>query len=242
MMNKMTANLIKCLSIIALLAVGTMAQEMNRMPPPSIRATGESIILAKPDQAQIDIGVLTQAATAKAAGAENARKVDAVISALRKVLGAAAEIKTIGYSLNPVYTYPKEGGQPRVTGYAASNVVQVKTSDLTQVGTVIDTSTQAGANNIQSLQFTLKDDQAVRAQALREAAVKAKAKADALASALGLRVVRVLHVEESGTAPVPIFARAQMEMAKAADVATPIESGNIEVRASVSLTVEIANQ
>ncbi|HYP28422.1 MAG TPA: SIMPL domain-containing protein [Blastocatellia bacterium] len=241
-MNKTTGNLLKCLSIIVLLSAGAMAQEVNRTPPPSIRATGDAIIMAKPDQAQIDIGVLTQAATAKAAASENARKVDAVISALRRVLGPSSEIKTIGYSLNPVYTYPREGGQPRITGYAASNVVQVKTDDLTQVGTVIDTATQAGANNIQSLQFTLKNDQAVRGQALREAALKAKAKADALASALGLRIVRVLHVDESGAAPVPIFAR-QMEMAasKAADVATPVEPGNIEVRASVSLTVEIAN-
>jgi len=241
-MNR-TRNLLKCLSIIGLLAtahVGVMAQEVSRTPPPSIRATGEAVILAKPDLATIDIGVITQAATAKAAASENARKQDAVITALRKALGPAAEIKTIGYSLSPVYVYPREGGQPRVTGFSASNVVQVKTSDLTQVGTVIDTATQTGANNINSLQFTLKDDQAVRAQALREAAIKAKAKADALASALGLRIVRVLHVEESGAAPVPIYARAAMEMAKS-DVATPIESGNIEVRASVSLTVEIAN-
>ncbi|HKG21924.1 MAG TPA: SIMPL domain-containing protein [Blastocatellia bacterium] len=240
-MDKTIGKLFKCFSIIALLSVGALAQEGNRMPPSSIRATGEAVVLAKPDQAQIDIGVLTQAATAKAAGTENARKVDAVIAALRKVLGPAADIKTIGYSLSPAYTYPREGGQPRITGYAASNVVQVKTGDLAQVGAVIDTATQAGANNIQSLQFMLKDDQAVRAQALREAALKAKAKADALASALGLRIVRVLHVEESGAATPPIYAR-EMAMQAKADVATPVESGNIEVRASVSLTVEIANQ
>src|SRR4051812_23176168 len=160
-------------------------QERNARP--SIRVTGEAIITAKPDQAQIDVGVLTQALTAQDAAAQNAQKVEAVISVLRKALGAGADIKTVGYSLNPNYHYPERGGPPTITGYTASNTVQVKTSDLAQVGKIIDAATQAGANNIQALRFMLKDEQAARAQALKDAAQKARAKADTLASALGLR-------------------------------------------------------
>ncbi|HKY03306.1 MAG TPA: SIMPL domain-containing protein, partial [Blastocatellia bacterium] len=70
---------------------------------PSIRVTGDAIVSARPDQAQIDVGVVTQAPNAKNAADENARKVDAVLAALRKVLGPEAEIKTVGYSLNPNY-------------------------------------------------------------------------------------------------------------------------------------------
>jgi uncharacterized protein YggE len=83
----------------------------------------------------------------------------------------------------------------------------------------------------------LKDEQAARTQALREAALKARAKADALASALGLKIQRVLFVEESAqSAPIPIYARAAMEASVAQ---TPVEPGTIDVRATVTLTVEV---
>ncbi len=239
-MNKKITRSLLLIALVAIFTVGATAQEVTDRMRPSIRVTGDAIVSARPDQAQIDVGVVTQASTAKAAADENARKVDAVLAALRKVLGPDAEIKTVGYSLNPNYVYPPGGGQPRINGFTASNIVQVKTKDLTQVGTIIDTASQNGANNIQSLQFTLKDDQAVRAQALREAAAKARTKAETLASALGVRVVRILLAEESGPVVMPIYARAEMMQAKASDVSTPVEPGTIEVRASVILTVEIA--
>jgi uncharacterized protein YggE len=229
-------------ALIALSHVKAHAQEQAvGAPRPSVRATAEAVVTARPDQAQIDIGVLTQSTTARAAAEDNARKSDAVIAALRKLLGQDADIKTISYALNPNYTYPKEGGQPKISGYTASNIVQVKTSDLKQVGTIIDTAYATGANNINSLQFNLKNDEAVRAQALREAAAKAKAKTEAIASALGLKIIRVLFAEESGPVVRPLYAQMEMAQAKAADVSTPVEPGTIEVRAIVTLTVEVAN-
>jgi uncharacterized protein YggE len=220
-------------------SVARAQEPAEKAARPSVRATAEAIVIAKPDQAQLDIGVITQAATAKAAADDNARKLDAVMAALRKLLGAEADIKTISYSLNPNYTYPREGGQPKISGYTASNVIQVKTSDLKQVGDIIDAAYAAGANNIHSLQFNLKNDEAVRVQALREAAAKAKARTEAIASALGLRVIRVLFAEEGSPAVRPVYAVMEMAQAKTADVATPVEPGTIEVRAIVTLTVEV---
>jgi uncharacterized protein len=227
-------------AIIVLSHAKAHAQEpVGGAPRPWVRATAEAVVIAKPDQAQIDIGVVTQAATARAAADDNARKSDAVIAAIRKLLAPDAEIKTISYALNPNYTYPKEGGQPKISGYTASNIIQVKTSDLKQVGTIIDTAYTAGANNIQSLQFNLKNDEAVRAQALREAAAKAKAKTEAIASALGLKIIRVLFAEESSPVVRPLYAAMEMAQAKTADVSTPVEPGTIEVRAIITLTVEV---
>ncbi|HXG67892.1 MAG TPA: SIMPL domain-containing protein [Blastocatellia bacterium] len=232
------------LSAAALVLLGNivLAQEpADRMPPiPSVRVTGEATVMAKPDQAQIDIGVVTQAATAQAAASQNAQQLDAVLAELRSALGPSADIQTIGYSLNPVYRYPKEGGKPTITGYTASNIVQVKINDLTKVGQAIDAATRSGANTIHRLQFTLRDEQAAQSQALREAATKAKAQAEALAGALGLKISRVLSVTESGAVgrpPVPVAARAE-----AFDVATPVEPGMIEVHATVTLTAELSNR
>ncbi len=205
----------------------------------TIRVGGEATLAAKPDQAEINLGVVTQAATAQAAAAQNAQKQDAVLGELRKALGAGAEIKTIGYSLSPNYRYPKEGGQPAITGYTASNVVHVTVPDLGQVGRILDLATQSGANSVDALRFSLKDEDGVRQQALRAAAIQARAKADALASALKLRIVRVLQVEEGGQPVRPVMMEAATLRA-GAPAPTPVEPGNIQVQASVTLTVEVA--
>lgn len=229
-------------AVFALLGAGASAQESSERPlRPSIRVMGEASVTAKPDQAQIDIGVVTQAQTAQVAATQNAQQLDAVLAELRKTLGPEADVKTFSYSLNPIYRYPKEGGDPTITGYSATNVVQVKTNDLAQVGKIIDLAMQSGANKIQSLQFTLKDEQSVRAQALGEAATRARAEAEAIASALGLKIVRVLLAEEGGPPVQPVFVGAALRaQAESATAPTPVEPGTVEVRATVTLTVEIA--
>jgi uncharacterized protein YggE len=208
---------------------------------PSVQVSGEATIVAAPDQAQIDIGVISQAPASQTAATENAQRSGAVLAALKRVMGSEADIKTISYSLNPDYQYPRDGGQPTIAGYTASNIVQVTTNKLEEVGKAIDTAMQAGANTIHRLQFTLKNRDAVLAQALRQAAIEAKSKAEALAAALGLKILRVLSVSEQGPVAVPIMER-MIAKAEAADVQTPIEPGTIEVRATVALTVEVGPQ
>ena len=212
---------------------------MDNPASPSIRVTGEASVTIKPDQAQIDIGVVTEAKNAQAATTENAERAEAVLGDLRKVLWPGADIKTTSYSLTPVYHYPKEGGTPTITGFSATNVIQIKTNELTQVGKIIDTAAQSSANRIQGLQFTLKDEQAVYTQAMREAVAKARAKAEAIASTLRLKIVRVLRVEEGGQLSRPVYAEG-MRARAATQVQTPVEPGTIDVRATVTLTVEIA--
>lgn len=225
--------------VILLFAVTGAAQESREKLPPSIRTTGEAEVTVQPDRARIDIGVVTQANSSKAAAEQNAQKLEATLARLRQLLGANADIKTVSYTLTPNYRYPGNGGEPTITGYTATNIVRVTLDDLARVGAVIDTATQAGANRIQSLQFTIKDEQPATAQALRDAAAKARRKADALASALGVRIVRVLTVVESGGPVVPVR---DVAFARAEAASTPIEPGTIEIRASVALTVEIAPQ
>lgn len=231
------------LIVLLLFSVCALAQTSTQpAAPPSIQVTATALITAKPDQAHIEIGVVTQSATAQGATYDNAQRVDATIAAIRKILSNAGEIKTIGYSVRPVYRYPKEGGVPSITGYTASNMIQVSINDLAAVGRVIDAATASGTNTIQRLEFVLKDDQATQLQALAEASARAKAKAQAIASALGLRVVRILHAEEQGgyaTPPRPMNERAFAMAADAAAQPTPVEPGTVEIRATVTLTVEV---
>ena len=224
------------LFVLILCATHVTAQERSEKLPPFIQTSGDAKVTAQPDRAQIDLGVVTQANTSQAAAEQNARKLEATLSSLRRLPGTGVEIKTISYSLQPNYRYPKEGGEPQISGYTASNVVRVTLDDLTRVGNIIDTATLAGSNRVQNLQFMLRSEQTVRSRALKEAASEARSTADALASALGLKILRVISVVETSPVVVPVrdvaFARAEAS-------ATPIEPGMIEVRAIVSLKVEI---
>lgn len=209
-------------------------------PVSSIRVTGEARVSARPDRVQIDVGVSSQAEHSAQAAADNAREVAAVLAALRPAAGPGAEIKTISYSLSPNYQYHPGGEPPTLTGYTALNVVRVTLDDLGRMGNVIDAATRAGANRVQGIQFTLRDQDAVRAEALREAAVRARADADVLASALGVKILRVLTVEESSPRLLPIRPVAMAGMrAAAAEVATPVEEGTLDVTADVTLSVEV---
>jgi uncharacterized protein YggE len=222
------------------LGTASQAQQSGEKAARSIiRVTGEATVSAKPDQASIDVGVTTQASTAQQASTDNATRLDATLAELKKLLGPSADIKTVSYSVSPNYRYPREGGQPTITGYTATNIVRIKTGDLSQVGKLIDTATQNGSNTIHALRFSLKDESALRNRALAEAATKARAKAEAIASALGLKIVRVLQVEEGGGGPRPV-PYAMAEASVAARAPTPVETGTLDITATVTLTVEIA--
>ena len=215
-------------------------QSDGRSTTPSVTANGEAVITVEPDQAEIDIGVVTQAKSAPDAARENADKLARVISEVKKILGKGDEVKTASYSLNPNYRYP-QGGKPEIVGYTATNIVRIKTATLTSVGKLIDASMQSGANTIHRLVFNLKDEHAAQLQALRLASTKAKAKAEEMAAALGLKIVRILSVTEGdrGIRPIimPQARGAQIEAMAAAS--TPVEAGTIEVRSSVTLTGEL---
>lgn len=204
----------------------------------SIRVTGVARVSAQPDRAQVDIGVNTRAAKSQDAAAQNARAVQAVLDAVRKAVPAAT-LKTVSYSLNPNYEYHPSGGEPTINGYNANNLVQVTLDDLGGIGSVIDSATLAGANHVQGIHFTLRDEETVRAAALREAALRARAQAEVLAQALGLKVLRVLTVEESSPQVSPIF-RPVARAALSSSAATPVEAGTLEVAAEVTLTVEVS--
>jgi uncharacterized protein YggE len=231
------------LTLVALLfPVIVLSQDLSTVPKTSaatIRVQGDAQIQAKPDRAQIDIGVTTQSQDSQTAASQNAQKLDRVMQQLSSQFGDALEIKTIGYSLNPNYFYPKEGGDPKISGYTAVNTIQVQTDDIAQAGKIIDTASKAGANQINSLQFVLKDELNVQKEALRTAATKARSKADALAAALNVKIVRVLNVEEGGAAVIPLQMKSFGAEAAQMDVPTPVEPGTIEVNANVTLTVEI---
>jgi uncharacterized protein YggE len=204
-------------------------------PTPFVRAFGSASVPVKPDKAVIQFAVVTMAATAQDAANQNATQVSAVLAALNAVLGPNPNIQTLSYSLTPNYSYPPNG-QPVLNGYTASNTIQVTLTDLSIIGKVIDTGIQAGANRVQGLQFGLIDDQPVRQQALKLATTQAKAHADAMASGLGLHTGSAISIQEGTSAtPQPV-----LQATATPSAATPVETGVVNVQASVTLEVALA--
>jgi uncharacterized protein YggE len=229
-------------TILLLGSTADAQQQRNERPrSPHITVSGDAVISAEPDQAEIDIGVVTQSRTAPEASKENAERLARVLAEVKKQIGKGDEVKTSGYSLAPTYRYP-QGGKPEIVGYTASNTLRIKTTNLNLVGRLIDSAMQAGANNVQRLVFTLKDELSAQLEALKTASAKARAKAEATAASLGLKVVRIIAVNEGERVVQPVFRQAMAARAEAASAPTPIESGTVEIRSTVSLTVEVSEK
>jgi hypothetical protein len=230
-----------CVPVFVVLGLAASPAFGQGMEPPAstIRVVGEGTVTSKPDRVEIDLGVVTRAATSQQAAAENARVLRKVLASLRSSLGRNADIQTISYWLQPDYQYPPQGGPPKITGYTATNLVRVRQDDVTNVGALLDAATRSGANQVERIRFTLKDESAAKANALRLAALDARTKANGLASALGLTIARIRSVDETSPTPRPIF---DVALSRGAERTTPILPGAIETTATVTLTVDVANR
>src|SRR5438270_9626661 len=120
--------------LLSLCGLAVTAQRPSPEGLPNVRATGEGVVTTRPDQAILHIGVMTQAQSAEAAGSQNAKQSSTVLSELKQAAGPNGEIKTVGYSLNPNYRYSCDGGTPTITGYTATNTLEVRLNDLSRIG------------------------------------------------------------------------------------------------------------
>jgi uncharacterized protein YggE len=225
---------IRIVLIFVAICVATQAQVTQRRP--TVRAIGDATITATPDQATVIFVVESRAVTAQDAAAQNATATSTVLAALRAITNGIGDIHTTNYSLNPVYTYPANGGgQGTLTGFMVSNSIQVTITNLAIVGKVLDTGTQAGATRVQSLTFGLKDAEPMRLQALRQAAALARTHADAMTGGAGLHTGSVIAMDEGGTTPRVVNGLADA----AAAPTTPILPGTVTVTATVTMDFEI---
>ncbi|GIK50074.1 MAG: SIMPL domain-containing protein [Hyphomonadaceae bacterium] len=201
----------------------------------SISAEGSSE--ARPDMATINLGVTTQGQTAQAALQENARRMTALTQALRRAGIAERDIQTANVSVYPQQQY-RENEPPLITGYQANNTVTAKVRNVNNVGRVIDAAVAAGGNTVHGVSFSHADPEAQLDAARRDAIAEARRRAELYANALGMRVHRIVAVQEGGgySPPIPVPVMARME---AADAATPVSPGEIETRVSVNITFEL---
>lgn len=224
----------------ALLAAPALAQMPATPLPTTLTVTAEGKVARAPDLAALSAGVVTQAATATAAMSENAQRMTAVVAALRRAGVADRDIQTAGLNLNPQYRY-LENQPPQLVGYQASNTVSVRVRDLKNMGRAIDALVASGANQVNGPAFQLEKPESALDEA-RAAAVKtARARAALYADAAGMKVRRIVAINEAGgfapQPPMPMYAAAPRAMMEKAD--TPVAPGEVEQAVNVTVTFEL---
>jgi uncharacterized protein len=198
------------------------------VPGRTITVTGNGSVTAVPDRASWSFSVDTRGATATAALSSNADGAQAVVSALKSAGVAAADLQTTEVSLDPQTS--QDG--TTIIGYAASSSVSV-TVPIGRSGPIVDAAVNAGADAVSGPSLALSDQDALYADALKNAVANAQSKAKALADAAGLQLGEVQTVVE-GSAPGPVVY--QRSAAPAASGSIPIEPGTQEVDATATVT------
>ena len=233
-----------CAAIV--LSVLVAAPAYAQVPPPAAAATerpvivttGEGVVKLAPDRVWISIAAESRAKSPRDAQRANADAMKAVLDKL-KALGLAADaVRTSGYDLQPEYDYVN--GRQTLRDYVARNTVEVRIDEVGRAGDVLDAAVGSGATSVSGVRFDLKDRSGAEREALRLAVADARARANAAAAGADLHVERVLRIEEQRiTVPEPRPLPMVRTMAMQADAATPITPGELEVRATVTMTSSV---
>lgn len=199
-----------------------------------INAVGE--VTRVPDVAVITAGVVSRSPNATAALQDTADKMERVLGALKRAGVESRDIQTSNVSLNPEYRYP-ENQSPQLVGYTASNNVTVRFRDIRSSGKILDALVAVGANQINGPTLTVDKPESALDEARAKAVAIGRARAELYAHSLGLRVVRIVSVNESGGYAVPPPVPMMMAQARKAD--TSIEAGEQKLQVNVAMTFEL---
>jgi uncharacterized protein YggE len=223
----------------------TLAHDETKPETPTLTVSETGTVTHAPDTAFVTFGLETTGKSLTDAQRRNSLAMRKVMDRLRDLQIDEELIQTSAFTVSPQYRPPPNRpadpppASTEIVGYIVSNMVTVEIRALDRVGTVIEEVLKAGANSFQGLHWGLRDEQAVRLNALKQAAAKAREKASVLSETLHVKLARILSVTEGGQAIRPPMPMARMAMeASAGDV--PISPGELKIEATVTLVYEIA--
>lgn len=225
--------------LVGVLIVVKTNQELNTAATTNtVSFSGKGKVLAKPDVGIVDLSIVTENATSRAAQDDNSKKSTAVTGALAKLGIAEKDIKTTGYNIYPQYDYTN--GRSQLRGYQVNQTLQVKVRDLTKIDDVLAGVVTAGVNQVSQLQLTIDEPDKLKEQARTEAIEDARDKASALQKQLGIRLGRIVNFSEGseGYVPQPIYLKAD-SVGRGGGVTPEIPAGENEISVDVTITYQI---
>lgn len=239
--------------LVALLALLVISQAYNlsellsnKNPKNTISISAEGKVVAVPDLATVNIGVLTSGSTANDVQTESSKKINSIIEFVKKQGIEKDDINTSEFSIYPQQDYRE--GRTVITGYQANQSITIKVRGVDKttekLTSILGGVTSNGANQVNGVSMSFDDPDNLKQQARKAAIEKAKQKAQDLASSAGLRLGKVVNVSESGSGygvPVPMdaygYGGAGIAMEKA--VSPNVEPGNQDVVANMTVTFEV---
>jgi uncharacterized protein YggE len=220
----------RLLFLTAILPFALLAPVAAAASPRAITVNGSGTVSIVPNQADFTFGVSATARTATAALHANAAQMTKVIAALRAKGIASADLQTAEISLSP----NRNQNGDRILDYTAANSVTARVRSIAKAGPVVDAAVNAGANEVDGPSLTSADARVLSQRALNAAVTDAHQRAQAIASAAGVRLGAVQSVSEQTTStPIPFSA------AKASAATTPVEAGTVQIEADVTATFAI---
>ena len=235
--------LVSAVALLALLVSACGPTTINQAAQPPLRTvsvSGAGTAYLVPDIAYIYVGVHTEKPSASDAVTENNEQTQKMIEALRDFGIDAKDIRTTNFSIWPQERYDPLTGTP--TGektYVVDNTVYVTVRDLDKLGDLLDTVVAAGANTVNSIQFDVADkDEALkdaRAEAVKDAAEKAKE----LADAAGVQLGEVQTIGFYDNVSYPVFEGKGGGGGDVAQAAVPIQPGQLTFTVNVNVTYMI---
>lgn len=205
-------------------------------PHDQLQVNGTAVIKEAPDQATIYVYVETRKETALLSQEEASKILAQVIQALKKEGISSDKIQTDSFTIYPEYYYPNDK-EPTLLGYKTVYGLKVITSNIDQVGTILDSSIKAGANRINNIEFGLSDEKMEEAKikVIKEAIKVAQVKANAMAEAGNLRIGKISQITEYSYNIIP-YNRALGADLKSSIVVPPED---VQISATVSVTYNI---
>ncbi|MEE3453807.1 SIMPL domain-containing protein [Dialister sp.] len=234
-MNKKVMALVAS-GLILFSGLTAQAEEPRR----SIMVTGTSEVTAKSDMATVNITVETRSPNAKAAVRENANTMTDVRNAVIAAGAEASKIETQNYNVYPQQIYNNKG-EVKSKEYRCDNTMKVVVMNLSKTGAIMDAAVEAGANRIDSVDFSVSDTQMYKDAALRKAAEDAARKARIIAAGLGRNIIGVISASEDNVNVMP-YRMVNLKMSAAAareDAVTPIDPGESKLQGRVTVVFEI---
>jgi len=209
----------------------------------TVSATGE--IYARPDLVLVTFSTVTEEKTVNEALSKNTEKMNGIIEFIKGQGVEEKDLKTTSFNIYPRYEWyekteipPYPQGKRVLVGYEVRQSLEVKIRDIGKIGDIIQGATDAGANQVSDLRFTIDKEDELKKEARGQAIEKAKEKAQELASQLGVNLIRITNFQESSIPP-RFYALEEAAMGKGGGEAPQIEPGENLIKVTVTITYEI---
>jgi uncharacterized protein YggE len=217
---------------------GAQEETQDAAETRTVSVSGSGQIEATPDMAIVRLGVQTEADEATSALTQNSEQMESLIQTLEDAGVPAEDIQTQTIRLQPQYeqTGPEASGPPELAGYVATNVAEVRLTDLAgepDLGALLDAAVQAGGNRIEGIRFEVSDPSQPLDQARQAAWLDAEHKAEQLVELADAELGDVLTINESSRIPRPVVEQA---VGGVAEAAVPIQPGTQSIEVDIQVT------